>query len=1143
VLYTHRSSRSDRLVDALADVLQVPLADVMAREVVAVPTMGVERWLAQCLALSLGARPGQRDGVCTSIDFPFPGRLVAAVTGAVCAPTVTAEDPWRPERYLWDLLELVDDHLEDERLWPLARHLRACAGACGPDGQPRRFATVQRLARLYERYVVYRPEMLLEWEQGAGGGPECSADTVWQAELWRLLRDRLGGPSPAERLQMAPALVAARPESLALPERVSVFGLTRLARSHLRILQAVAVHRDVHLFLLHPSPALWQKVASATTRPVPALPRVADATAVLATNPLLRSWSRDARELQLVLAGEDVPEGEERRVPEDTSTLLGMLQADIRADRRPPGPPHAGAPDGRPLLSTGDNSLQVHACHGRARQVEVARDAVLHILQADPSLQPRDVIVMCPDIELFAPLVQASFNVAALAGVPPLRARLADRSLRQTNPMLGAAAHLLELAASRVTAPQVLDFASRPPVARRFGFTEDGLSQLERWLAGTATRWGLDSAHRARWKLGNLADGTLRAGLDRLLLGVAMAEDGQRLFGGALPFGDVASGDIELAGRVAELGDRLGRALDELSGPHRPQRWAQALVRATNSLAAPGPDEAWQADELARAISAAAGPAAGDGLCSARLDLDEARAMLADQLRGRPTRANFRTGDMTICTLVPMRSVPHRVVCLLGLDDGHFPRPSAGGGDDLLLADQQVGDPDTASEDRQLLLDALLAATQHLVITYEGRDQHLNQLRPPAVPVAELLDVIDRTVRVAGPGRLARDAVVIRHPLQAFDPANFRPGALTGAQPWGFDEVQLGGATALSGLRGSPPPFLSRRLPPVEGAVVQLSALIRFLEHPVRAFLRERLGLYATDLPEQLLDALPVELSALERWALGDRLLEARLEGADLDRACAAERGRGFLPPGPLGDAALAEVEGVVEALIGEVAKLPCNLLAPTPLEVDVALSGGTRLVGTVAGMRESLLLRCTYSKLRPKHRLRAWAQFLAVSAAHPHLLPSATTIGQAEGSSGSRPRTCVVTLEPLAGVPEDARRLALEALEVLVDLYRRGMCEPLPIYCATSAAWAAAAREGASPADAARERWSSTYEEFPGEDAEPEHAVVLGRGCPFSRLMAEAPAPDESGRGWPMGESSRLGRLATKLWAPVLVAERRRER
>jgi exodeoxyribonuclease V gamma subunit len=1032
-----------------------------------------------------------------------------------------------------------------------------------PGQPPRRFSAVRHVAELFDRYAVQRPEMLLAWKEGLVGEDEPGTattrgqDLAWQAELWRRLRGRLGSPSPAERLEVARSRLECEPGLLALPQRFSCFGLTRLPASHLEILRAVSVHRDVHLFLLHPSSALWDKVAQAQPRPPLGLSRQKDTTVRLAANPLLRSWGRDAREMQLVLASQGVVGGEHRPVGESPTTLLGLIQADIRADRKPPGPPVAGGCDLRPFLANGDDSLRVHSCHGRARQVEVAREAVLHLLAGDHTLEPRDVIVMCPDIEMFAPLVNATFGAASLTGGPPLRARLADRSLRQTNPLLSVAAHLLELAGSRVTATQVLDFASREPVCRRFDLDEDGLSQIERWLAGTGIRWGLDGIHRAEWKLGGVEEATWRAGLDRLLLGVAM-DEATGLFGGTLPYGDLASDQIELAGRLAELIERLQVALYQLKGPMTVERWAAALAEATTRLARSAPGDAWQDEQFHRTLQEIAGaarrlgspgcprragsPAQGGG-AGPQLDLAEASALLSDRLRGRPTRANFCTGDVTICTLVPMRSVPHRVVCLLGLDDGLFPRPSDRDGDDLLLGRPLVGDRDVPSEDRQLLLDALLAATQHLVITYEGRDQHLNQGRPPAVPVAELLDVVDRTVRLADTEGPARRAVVVHHPLQAFDRRNFTPGALGIKEPWRFDHLNLDGARALAGDRGGHRGFLTSKLPLHQERAIQLSSLVRFLEHPVKAFLRERLGFYAGDMPDQLSDALPLELGPLDRWALGDRLLAALLGGASLESAVEAERGRGFLPPGVLADAALEEVRAVVTALAAEAEHLT-GAGAPAAIEVDVPLPDGRSLVGTVPGVHGSTLVRCLYSRLGPKHRLRAWAQFLALSAAHPHLAPSAVTIGQAEGSTRPQPRLSTQTLAPLGQGAGRVSSAALGLLAVLVDLYDRGMREPLPIYCATSAAWAQAATSlGDSPRDKARRKWVSSSEDFQGEGAELEHLAVLGGAVDFDRLLEAGPAEDESGPGWDGAEQTRFGRLALRLWAPLLCHEKLRER
>jgi exodeoxyribonuclease V gamma subunit len=913
LLQLHRSERADRLVEALGEVLATPLADPMTAEVVAVPTRGVERWLTQRLSHRLGAPSGGREGVCANISFPFPGTLIGRATAAAC-DIDPAADPWRPERCVWAVVELIDHHAEDPALAPLIQHLRAATpdDRAGRPGRLRRFASARHVADLFDHYAVHRPDLVRAWAAGLAVEPDEDPTPAWQAHLWRLLRSRLAVPSPAERFAQAAGRLAEAPDLLDLPERVSLFGLTRLPASYLEVLQAVAEGRQVHLFLLHPSGQLWDKVAGAAPGPAPDLDRAHDPTARLAANPLLRSWGRDAREMQLVLAGRRVSGGEHRPVQENQAplTLLGRLQADIRADRRPAGPALAGEADRRPLLGPIDRSLQVHSCHGRARQVEVVRDAVLHLLAGDETLEPRDVIVMCPDIEAFAPLIHAAFGPddpagsaaddggdAASSGLPRLRVRLADRSVRQTNPLLSVAAQLLQLAGARVTASEVLDLASRPPVARRFRFDQDDLSTLEQWVADTGIRWGLDADHRRPWDLGHVGANTWAAGLDRLLLGVTMAEGDGRLFGATLPYDDVPSSDVDLVGRFTELLHRLATTLDHLTG-HQPVRaWIEALVAGTELLAVSPLSDSWQHEQLRRVLAEVTDtadlvtgpgdrPAGEEG--GLELSLAEVRDLLDHRLEGRPTRANFRTGDLTVCTLVPMRSVPHRVVALLGLDDGAFPRHPETDGDDLLLAGPRVGDRDARSEDRQLLLDALLAATEHLIVTYSGRDERTNRVRPPAVPVAELLDAVDATVRLAG-GAPAREQVVLNHPLQPFDARNFTPGDLWGAEPWSYDRVQLSGARAAA-HQAPAGPWLPGPLASLPEPVLQLDHLVSFAEHPVRAFLRRRLGLYLSDRTDQIEDELPIDLDALEKWGVGDRLLRARLAGTEPERAAAAER-------------------------------------------------------------------------------------------------------------------------------------------------------------------------------------------------------------------------------------------------------------
>ncbi|HET9125808.1 MAG TPA: exodeoxyribonuclease V subunit gamma [Solirubrobacteraceae bacterium] len=1153
MLHLHRASRADVLAHALARLLSAPPGDPFTPDVVAVPTRGMERWLAQTMSSVLGASPGRGDGVCANVLFPTPHRLLSDAV-ATASEIDPERDPWLPERLTWTLLEVVDAHLGDRWLAPLAAYLGGSTVSTAAGGslrRNRRLSIVRHLAGLFDRYALHRPEMLAEWARGRdvdGAGAGLPPATAWQAQLWREAAARISVPGPADRRRRACEHIREDPRSLALPERLALFGLTRLPRGHLQVILALSAAREMHLLLLHPSGALWDAVAAHPESHPRGLRRSRDRTDELTNNALLASWGRDAREMQLVLAAAADPsrtdETEHPLTEGEPRTLLARLQADVRADRAAPGLPLPGAADERALLAPADESLVVHSCHGRARQVEVLRDAILHALAEDETIEPRDVIVMCPDIEAFAPLIQATFGAAVEAGaergeeVVDLRVRLADRSLTQTNQILGVLAELMGLAGERLTASQVLDLADRGPLRRRFGLDDDDFGRLQDWIGQAGIRWGLDAEHRAPYALDAVAAGTWRAGLDRLLLGVTMTEDGDRLFERVLPLDDVDSRSIDLAGRFAELISRLTTVLDDFARSRPLAAWAEAIAGAADALTATSNRDRWQRAELDRILTELAGEAERP---TPALTPAEARAHFTARLQGRPTRANFRTGHLTVCTLMPMRSVPHRIVCLLGLDDGAFPRKAPRDGDDLMLHEPRVGERDPRSEDRQLLLDAMLAATDRLIVTYSGNDERTNSERPPAVPVGELLDAVDATVRCPGDPAArdappaARDRVCVRHPLQPFDPRNFDPGALADAarRPWSFDEVALGGARALSGDRHPVLPFLPEALAPLAEPVVDLDDLVSFAERPVRAFLRRRLGISIASEEDEVDDALPIELEPLATWAVAERLLDALLRGSSLRVAARAEKARGTLPPDSLGDRVIDAVRDPVIAIATQAEKLRGGHPARDPIDVQLPLGSGRVLSGTISGVHGTLLMRTSYSRVSPRHRIGAWIRLLALSAAHPEEPFAAATIGRA--TRGSDVRTCWIP--QLAEDPAQRQAVALAQLAPILELHDRGMREPLPIFPRTSAAWAEAAASGRDPRQPAEREWVSDWR-FTREDDEPVNRLVLGGAVEFDVLLREPPRAEEAGEGWCEEESTRLGRLARRLWDGLLACE-----
>jgi exodeoxyribonuclease V gamma subunit len=1132
MLRLHRAERADRLVDALADVLADPPEDPFAREYVAVHAKGIERWLQQELSLRLGTGRGAKatDGVAANIQFPFPAKLVNRALAAA-EDIDPDEDPWVPSKLVWPLLEVLDTVGHEPWLSPLRWHV-AADGDEDPLRRSRRYPAARHIADLFDRYAIHRPEMIRSWHQEHdtdGAGQSLEGTDVWQPMLWRLLRDRLAIPSPAERLIDAIGRLRSGDvdeSKLDLPQRMSLFGLTALPSSYVTVLTTLAEHRDIHLFLLHPSGALWDAVAADLRRSgtVPRR-RDADATRETAHNQLLASWGRDAREMQLVLAAAGAEGGDHRPPPHEPATLLQHIQSDVWANREVRSV-RSDAADDRPVLDGQDHSLQVHACHGRTRQVEVLRDAVLHLLADDAELEPRDILVMCPDIEAYAPLISAVFGAAAVTaegardddGPPNLRVKLADRAIRQTNPVLRVMSEVLNLADGRMTASEVLALAGRDPVRRRFRFDDDALEQIERWIIAARIRWGLDGEHRARFGLGSVTSNTWRSGLDRILLGVAMPDIDDRVIGGTVPLDDVGEQVLPVAGRLAELIDRLDTVFGLFAHVQPIAAWQESLLRAAELLTATTEHDDWQTVQLQRILSDVVTEATHDGVVSdVGLSLPEVRSLLEERLKGRPTRASHRTGDLTVCTLVPMRSVPHKVICLLGMDDGMFPRRTVADGDDLIDRDPHVGDRDARTEDRQLLLDALLAATQTLLITYTGRDERTNERRPPAVPVGELLDVIDRTVTTGEEGVAARTRVVVEHPLQPFDRRNYEPQRLGGRERWSFDRVGLSGAQALSQPAQRPGLFIDPPLEPSGETEIHLDEVVKFVEHPVRVFLRRRLNIWVSEESNDASDAMPVELDALENYAVGDRLLRARLDGTDADRWATAERLRGTLPPGRLADNAITDATEVVEAVLAKAGESVDLTAGRAALEINLDLGSGRSLLGTVPDVIGDTVVTLQYSRVRPKQRLAAWVRVLAATAMHPDRPLRGLVVGRCRDS---KKKVTWAVVEPLGDTADERRKVALDLLDDVLRLYDEGLCEPLPLYCRTSGFWAAADHEGADGEDVARKSWFTSWE-IPNEDRDAAHVLVLGGIAPFEDIFTD-----------------RFCQVARRLWTPLLDRE-----
>ena len=779
-LVVHHSARLGPLGDELARLLSDPLSDPFEAEVVGVPTAGVRDWVQRRLALTLGAT-GRADGVTANVDLEFPGCFVARALGRAADEV----DPWAVERLTWAVLTVLE------------------AGAVEVPGRRRApYALARHIADLFDRYAVNRPEIIQQWAAGRDGDGTVDVngavsplpgEQLWQPHLWRAVRELIGVDSTAQHL---PDLLSdlrngrLEPE---LPERVALFGVSSVAPGQLQVLHALAHVREVHLHLVHPSPAAWHRTPFSLDASL--TPRAAVDAVTVVEHPLLRSWGRPAMEAAALLRGPSIHAVEHRTAlvpsprgrtvattstgqlqldldsPASVPTLLQRVQAALEADEAP----------ARPGAASTDPSMQFHACHGATRQLEVLRDALGHLFAADPTLQPQDVVVLCPDLERFAPLVPAVFG----RGSFPVPVRVTDLSLGSQNAVAGALLAALNLVAGRAAVGDVLALCGLDPVRVRFAIDDDDIERFDRWTSELGTTWGFDVAHRGDWLSLDIADGTWTATLDRVLLGAAMPAPAARLgAAGVVPYDDVDADGLAAAGRLADVLARLRSARAATSGAKTIDDWCDVLVAFTESLFATRAEDEWQMAQVLDQIDRLrVASTVQDVSSEVPLSLTDVRIMLDGLLDAPHGRLDLRSGAVTVTAMVPVRNLPARVVAIVGLEEGTV-RAARTDGDDILGVRACVGERDPRAEGRSLLLDALLAAEDHFLVTFDGNDITTNRQLPLPVHLGELLDVVGRTAGTTD--------LVTRHPRRAHDESNFV--AADGADAFSFDGCMLEGA-------------------------------------------------------------------------------------------------------------------------------------------------------------------------------------------------------------------------------------------------------------------------------------------------------------------------------------------------------------
>lgn len=1005
-----QSHRLETLRDLCLQWLATQPLGPMEEEVFLVQSNGIAQWLQMAMA----SREGQGWGIAFGVRMLLPARFqwlaYRSVLEADASVSIPETSPYDKSRLRWRLLQLIPSLLDGAAFAPLRHFLGR-----DPD-QRKRFQLAERLADLYDQYQVYRADWLYAWQQGENSliTPQGEAlplphDQLWQAELWRAIRASLAREvrdsdraSIHERFIDAAGKLTQATLPTDLPRRLVVFGVSALPQQTVDVLARLAEGgMQVMFCMVNPCQFYWgdliehRELLAAEYRrqkKTDGQPKVIEeADLHLHAQPLLAAWGKQGRDFLHLLDAHD-----------DTSRYAGLLQeSGIRIDLFEPRPPDTllgqlqqDILDLRPLAETqghwpvidaaSDDSLIFHIAHGPQRELEVLHDQLLAAFAADPSLKPRDIIVMVPDVSSFAPYIHAAFGQFEPGTARHIPYQVSDREQRRHEPLLLAVEQLLSLPTLRLRVSEVMTLLDVPAIRERFGLEAADLPDLQRWIEGANIRWGLDGSHRVSLDLPDTDLNTWRFGLERMLLGYAIGEadpdgaDWQNI----VPFDEVAGLEAARIGPLLRFLDRLAEARATLAEARSPEAWTRCFHDLLKGLFR-------QTSNNEQRLLSLLTEALDDWLRECRdvafteeVPLTIAREAWLGRLDADRLSRRFGGGAVTFATLMPMRAIPFEMVCLLGMNEGEYPRQTTRPDFDLMAAREQYrpGDRSRREDDRYLFLEALLSARSRLYVSFSGRSIRDNSAQPPSVLVGQLRDHIAAGWRLAQAssaetaGTELLEALTTEHPLQPFSRDYFetdhagnvtealdiaRSRRFTHASEWANDESPA-----------RPPDDLATTLPTwLPDDPIGLRQLADFLVDPVRELFRQRLKVRFANDAAVALDEEPFDFDpGLDTWSEQDALLQPaarRLEQepdvtiADALMAVGDQRRRaGNLPDGSLGEAVARDLVNTLSPALTEyrhvLGKFP-EMLDPAPdISVNVAV-----------GSAETLTLKDTLDRVR----------------------------------------------------------------------------------------------------------------------------------------------------------------------------------
>jgi exodeoxyribonuclease V gamma subunit len=1071
------SNRLEILADTLAEVLEKPLASVLDEEIIVVQSKGMERWVSMQLA--------QRHGICANYRFPFPNAFVHEVFQKVI-PDLPERSDFDPKTMTWKIMKLLPSCIRK----PGFKSLSAYLG--DTQRNVKRFQLSERIADTFDQYLLFRPEMIFQWE----GGEE----NHWQAVLWRELVKETG---TMHRAALGKALCKTAeefPTTLhSLPERISVFGISALPRFHIQMLEALSRLSQINLFLMNPCKEYWgdilsdwemkKTIARKGTRDC-----AFEELHLEKGNSLLASMGVLGKDFFDLVNEYDCEEFPLFKKNSGENTLLSWIQSDILnlRDR------HRDL-NAKEMIARNDTSIQVHSCYSPMREIEVLHDRLLDMFENDSDLLPKDILVMTPDIETYAPYIPAVFDTPTNAS-RKIPFSIADRSIRQESEIINTFQAILDLLGSRFTASQVFAILESTAVHRKFDIMETDLTLVRKWLTDTRIRWGINREDRGHLGLPALAENTWKAGLERLILGYALPGQDENMFNGILPYDHIEGSDASVLGRLLDFTEQLFTHVTSLGQPRSLNQWSKTLTELCEKFFMPDEDTEREMQVIRRRLNDLGDIQKIAGFDEA-IDINVIKWHLKNVLETEGFGFGFITGGVTFCAMLPMRSIPFKVICCVGMNSDAYPRQAKPLGFDLIAKHPRPGDRSRRNDDRYLFLEAILSARKILYTSFIGQNIQDNSSIPPSVVVSELMDYIEQGFTLSE--KTILDHIFTKHRLQAFSPEYFKEGK----KLFSYSEENCQAAQCILEAREAPISFISMGLsnPEEEWKTVDLNDLSTFFANPSRFLLNKRLGIHLEERASILEDREAFDVKALEKYLLNQKLLKKKLEGENLNNFFPTVHASGQLPHGTLGECIFEELSQGVKSFV-EKSKPYIQETTLEPLDVDLNISG-FRLTGRINPIYPKRLLHYRYARVKTKDRLRVWIHHLALNCV----------------MTDTYPRTSM-----LAGLEPDKRHESVwaaweystvekskEILGRLLKEYWAGLMKPLHFFSDTSWMYAHMLLEkNKSEEDAlnsARRIWEKTdYNR--GECEDPYYQLCFGNTDPldleFRRIAEEVFRP-----------------------------------